>query len=372
MSATLTATTVSFLLLTTAAGVWFVLAGLTKSSKIFTTVGEGTSQAIVAGFGEKKQFLGFIMKFQGKCFDHTKSGDARWDIIDDLDPGNGDPEKYFMIPLHENWSEPVWLKSLRKTPFIRELVAGVNYIGVPPHSIMKYKFKWTSIEQDDSAEGDAVNKFVAHEKTINYVYLKEDIYGLTVQKVDLKDLMEHDLRITFRAQVMNPYKALFRVEKWLESIINRLSAEFPSYVAGLTTQSLNALKDGEGDAIDIDAVPEFKTLLESFLLEYGVKVWNIGILNSDPSGEVAVAYRAAQTDVVIAEQAAKAKKITTGAEADRIKRTYKAVTNDENGLAILSAEAVRDSGLTTLATGGTGAALALIPEKPQTPKSTDP
>ena len=346
-------------------GVW----ALAKVDLIFTSVREGTGKNMVSGVGDDRQHVGFIMRYQGMMFrkaqDSSLAGDDRYDVISDPNPGDDDLKKYTDI------IQPHWFQQLKQVPLLGNFFEGIWYIGLPPRGVRDYKFKWTSVEQREtgvSDEGDAQNILVPNEKRIDYVYLVEDMYGMVVSKADLKDLMEHDIRITFRAQVVNPYKAMWRVEKWLEAIINRLSAAFPAYVATLSTKELNSLKNGK---VDLDQI--FKKLVSSFKRDYGVKVHDIGILNTDPSEEIAEQYRAAQLAVVTAESLAKAKVINAKAEAtairtvakaeqDRVRQVYGAIEEHRDGADIRRSEAMEDTNLSTLATGGV--ALALPTDQP--------
>ena len=334
--------------------------GMASTNTIFTSVREGTTKAVVEGIGDNTRFVGYIMNSAGQAFDLSNPiTDCEWDIITEV-PG---------VTTNNTIDQPPLFETCKGLPLVGQLLKGVYWIGLPTRKIHRKDFKWTSIEQSTSETGkggDAINILVPNEKKgLDYIYVLEDTYGFLIQKVDMKDLMELDLRIVFRAQVINPFKAQFRVEKWLESIINRLSQEFPVFVAGLSTAGLNSLRKGlkaSGKRIILD--DQFATALDDFLNDYGVRVWDIGILNSDPSSAIAEKYQRAQVAVVIADREAEAIRITALAEEDRVTKVYGAIEKHPNGTQIRAYEAVEDSKLTTLAMGERGLALAVPTNQP--------
>ncbi|MCD6178074.1 hypothetical protein J7K03_02410 [bacterium] len=255
----------------------------------FTFVREGTAKAIVRG-GEVAQML---IQWKG----HTL-----------------DPETWEVIEGREPWH-----------PF-----GGLRYYGLwPIYDVYIYDFKWTGVTEDGKVE--------SHPKeTLDYILLKEDVYWAKVEKAEDKNKLPLTLELLFTIQVVNPYKALFNIENWLEAVINRARAQ---------TRNIITQKSYEHWIQDLASIGREITERigkEEFEERYGIKIRKIEVKDINPPEE----YRKATIAKYLAER--EKDKIITEAEAEkaRIERVYSTIQDfGDIGKLIRVCEAVEKSEL---------------------------
>ncbi len=160
--------------------VWFVLAPL---NIFFTFVKEGTAKVVVRGEAVQRVFIqweGYVLDSEG-----------------DVVPG-------------QQWY-----------PF-----GGLRLFGWWPFDqIYRYKSRWTSIRADGTKQ--------AHDDVLRHVLLKDFVYITEVKDAEDKEMvpLTFDLLITLR--VINPQKAIFRVEDWTELVkYSRGKMTYPSTSSG--------------------------------------------------------------------------------------------------------------------------------------------
>lgn len=168
------------------AGMYSIFVFFAPRDLFFTSVQEGNAKAIMKGTKDNPEFVRLIMSYDGYKFDKD------WNIV-------AGKEKH--------------------------LLGGIRWLGLPGlYWVHRYKFRWTSMIENGTLE--------TKEKVIDYIYVKRDVYAETLKKAEVgNSLVPVDVRFLITAQVINPYKALFRVEKWLEYITNRVKVPARDYVA---------------------------------------------------------------------------------------------------------------------------------------------
>jgi len=240
--------------------VWFVLA---PRNLWFTFVKEGTAKIVVKG----DKFEKALIQWEGYTFD------KEWNVVKGK----------------ESWH-----------PF-----GGLRYYGFwPLCDIYIYDFAWTNVEQDGTVKHHP-------KETLDYILLKEDVYYFKVEKAEDKELLPLELEIVMTVRVVNPYKALFRVQNWLETIINRAR---PAVRDAVTQKRYDELiKDKEAVGKEIYKILTRRKLLEEFQDCYGVEVRKIEIKEINPGKE----YREATLKKYLAER--EKERIITLAEAERQK-----------------------------------------------------
>jgi hypothetical protein len=159
---------------------WYWLA---PTNRFFTFVKEGTVKIVVKGDAVVKiliQWTGYTLDGEGSVVpDGTETGG-----------------KVF----RESWH-----------PF-----GGFRYYGFYPiKDIYAYWFKWSGVSED--------GKVVHHEKElIDFALLKDDIYWALVDETEDKNQLPLEIELLLTIRITNPYKALFRIQNWLETAINRI------------------------------------------------------------------------------------------------------------------------------------------------------
>ena len=125
-----------------------------------------------------------------------------------------------------------------------------------------------------------------------------------------------DIGILLTIRIINPYKALFRVQNWLEATQNQFKPVVISYVGKQEFEQLIQDKEQLGDAVH-------KILNESKIdqnveEDYGVHIKKVGFVKIDPTGDLKNQYQEAATKEWEAKK-----------EAKRLDTVYGTITDDK-------------------------------------------
>lgn len=221
---------------------------LAPTNLYWTIIQEGTSKIVKRG---GKAVKGLI-QYKGKVLNED------WDVVD------GQEEKH--------------------------LFGGLRFYGWwPREEIHIYKLRWTSIQEN--------GKTVQHEEELDSILLKEKIYAMKIEGAEDKDGIPLDIDLLITLKVVNPYKAAFVGEDYLELVLNRTRPLFREYVRGFTFMELSAQKQRAGGELWKKLLVE--KLIEEFKQDYGIQIKDGGIemKNITPPKE----YQKAQTQKRLAE-----------------------------------------------------------------------
>ncbi|MFH0819850.1 MAG: SPFH domain-containing protein [bacterium] len=198
---------------------------------------------------------------------------------------------------------------------------GIRWLGFPRFfEVYKYPFSWVSIEQ----KNDGTMGLKPHEKQIiDYILVQDDIYYTKVDKAEDKEMIPLNIGLAFRIRIINPYKALFAVQNWLEMTFNTLTPSFRKGVAGEKWEDIQ--KNPEDFTTQyMDSVEETINDLKG---RYGIEVISVQMLTIDPSGEMVQKIRESSIKEFEARQDAKRKTIGADAEKYRIETVYGALAD---------------------------------------------
>jgi regulator of protease activity HflC (stomatin/prohibitin superfamily) len=153
------------------------------------------------------------------------------------------------------------------------------------------------------------------------------------------------------ARVINPYKALFRIENWLEAVVNRIKPFVRDYTT--TASYAELIKDAARIGTEIYKRLEEENLLPEFRGDYGVDVKKIEVKSINPPKEYRevtllkyVAERELEKVVVGANAEKQRIEIVAEGEKARIETVYKAVEKfGDLGQLIRTLEALEQSPL---------------------------
>jgi hypothetical protein len=290
--------TVAFLL------VYFLLA---PNNCFFTFVKEGTAKFVVRG----DKFEKCLIQWEGYTFDYSKDHPEKWNVI----PGKE-----------------------------RHLFGGLRFYGLwPLFDIHIYKFRWTGVTED--------GRIQHKEEWLDYILLKDDVYWCKIEQCEDKNLLPLDLELLLTIAVVNPYKAHFAVQNWLETVINRMKPFIRGYITQDTYEEWikKSSSLGEGLKKTLDSVG----LLKEFEEWYGVKVKKVEVKEINPPREYrekTIAPYLAELDkkAMITRAEGEKQAIITKAEGEqeRIKRVYKEIKEFEDfGKLIKALEAMEKSPL---------------------------
>lgn len=327
--------------------IYLAIWALAKNNLFFTLVEEGQAKAILVN----DQFSHVVFSFRGHRF-----------VKEDELPTNG------------TWGDR-W-EIVRRTRYegergrmFRNLFGGIRWIGVPPFKgVHRDRHTWTSLEQKDKrqatsddhvehAESSARDnqtelQLVTSEEYLDYVLLQQDIYALVMETVETKDLLPVNAILILPTRVVNPYKALFEVQHWLEAAENRVADRIRLLFGRYTFRELVNRGNSDDPSTRTISDEELGMVLRDIRQEYGVEIEGVGIRRIDPGSEEAERFVRASGEVFIARQNREADKLRGQGEAMRAQRYYTVVSKIPGGKEMLVAEAIRDSSLSVVTAGG--------------------
>ncbi len=129
------------------------------------------------------------------------------------------------------------------------------------------------------------------------------------------------------ARVVNPYRALFETDQWLEQITNFLRRYVKQYVGTKKFIELVAGAQALEESNEIldynspDAGMNVRKYIED---KWGVKINHFNLVNFKPAGQRGKAYEEAAAEVYVATQHARATKVIAGGDAGRVRILAKA------------------------------------------------
>lgn len=279
--------------------VWGVLA---PSNRFFTFVKEGTAKIVVKADQYNKTLI------QWK--DYTL--DDEGNVVKDGTRKKG-----------RTYREP------------RHLFGGLRFYGLwPLLDIYTYRLRWTSIRQDGAIS--------PHDEMLDYALLKDHLYLVKIDRAEDKDMVPLDIELLVTMRVVNPYRAIFRVQDWVEMVLGRMKPLFRQYVAENTFKQLVERKQQAGGEL-------WERLLKTgeiklFRNEYGIEVREGGVEMKDITPPPQ--YQEAATRKYLAEREKERITVEAEAEATRLKTVYEMIQKfGDLGKLVRTLEAVEKSPL---------------------------
>jgi len=229
--------------------------------------------------------------------------------------------------LNKNWD--VIKSPSQKKPFL----GGLRFIGwlFPLDDIYIYNFTWTSVNQ--------AGEFIKHPKEVlDFILVQDDIYLLVVEEAEDNQQVPLDVSLFLTLGIVNPFKALFRIQDWLEATNNLIA---PAVRDCITRQSFEDWISQPKDlGKEIEERLKTDKLIAYLKSKYGVALKKIGVKDIDPSGD----FRALTTKKVTAKKEAEVVEIAAGAEKKRITTVYETVKSlGETGMQLRTLEALEKS-----------------------------
>jgi hypothetical protein len=157
------------------------------------------------------------------------------------------------------------------------MFGGLRLYGFwPLDDIYIYDFQWTGIKEDGLIDPHP-------KKVLDYILLKDDVYGCRVEKAEDKILLPLDITAALTIRIVNPYKALFNVQNWNETVMNRVRPYIRDFFTTKTYKELVASDKRIGDEV-YSRLEEEEILIE-FQDRYGVDLRKIEVKDIDPGEE---------------------------------------------------------------------------------------
>ena len=303
---------------------------LAKNNIFITFVEEGTAKTILK-FGK---FSRAIMTYEGYGLD------TEWTIRDKENEVDDKGNITCNGKLLKN-DQGKNIK-LRKEPLLR--FGGLRWVGIPLiHSVHRYNFRWISFEQGEE-EGNLVQKAIPHEKeSIDYILVQDDVYYSFVREAETDGMVPVNLDLLLIIRIINPYKALFRVQNWLEAVQNQLKPALRGFTATLTYEKL--IQKKEQVERETDEFLQETGTADYLERNYGVRLKRVGIVHIDPSGERGKTYVEAASKKWEADKEKERIEVIADAEVERLTRVYgKIESYGDTGLFIRATEAIEETG----------------------------
>ena len=247
-------------------GIWYLaqlVIYLCASLGIFwITPKEGEAVAIM----RNKKFHKMILRYTGHRFAEEPEGE----VVDYLEMYN--------IVRDEN---PGILSAFASIVFP---VRGVSWIGIPPfYSVHQYKFEW----MDDRFEK-------REPEEIEWILVQKYVYGIILDKIELEGGIPYTIKLLVTLQITNPAKALFRVKRWLDATMERVSGWARDEFSSLSVDDFVA-PEGDQELADYaaHAGPRLERALGRIMAsassqltpEFGVSISIVQVVEIDPADE---------------------------------------------------------------------------------------
>lgn len=240
----------------------------------FTFVSEGRAKIVVRG----DAFHKIIMQWSGHKLSTQQQKDGEGAIVVDIN----DVIEGETLPIQTLFGR------------ILRVFGGLKYYGFwPIEDIYLYDFEWVGMKQN--------GELSPHPKeTLDYVLLKDDVYGALVEQAEDRDLLPLNVSLALTIKMVNPFKALFNVQSWYEMVINRITPYVRDFI---TTNTYKEFIQGE-TRIDKGAMERLteEGILAEFKNRYGVELRKIEIKGIDPSKDLDNPIRKATIQKYLAAQ----------------------------------------------------------------------
>lgn len=287
----------------------FIIKNLAAENIVFTTVKEGTVKAIVRG----ESFERFIMAYQGYHLNDPSKGwydrrQPKWMVLPNTEPDYFYDERSFTV---FGW----FLLSL-----------GVYYIGLPwSHTVYYYTFEWNEVETDPNTGKQRVRR---RKEVTDFIYVVHFTYAVVTDRAETKDRLQTDWMTLVTMQVVNPFKALFETEDWMQRVTAKVNGFITSFAGRQKYDKIvtfcKASDQGKFSkpiiALTEDTVDASGTVTDKGLRsEYGVEIEAAEQQTMDLSGAEGSELQKAASKAFVAEQTkiAKIKEAEGDAEAKR-------------------------------------------------------
>jgi len=232
--------------------------------------------------------------------------------------------------------------------------SGLRWIGIPwIYSVHSYGFRWVAFEQGEQ-DGKLVQKTIPHEeKGLDYIILQDDVYYSFLRDAETKDKVPVDVDLLLTIRVVNPYRAMFRVQNWLEATQNQFKPALRGFIA--TTDFDELISRKEGLAREIEELLQLgsgegegtaeRTIGEYLERHYGVRVKKVGLVRIDPAGERGEIYQEAASKQWEAEKEKDRIEMLADAEVQRLERVYGTIArHGQTGEHVRTLEALERAG----------------------------
>jgi len=276
----------------------------------------------------------FTFTYEGTAKIVTRGG-AFWKVLLQWE-GHELDEKGCVVEIKlEDENAPLPKRKRKRKPFrqrLKQLFGGLRYYGFwPLVDILVYEMQWWGV--DGKGEVDFHPK-----EMLDFVLVRPDLYWGEVQEAKDKNLLPLRVEFIITLQIVNPRKALFDIQNYLEAVIERLKTEIRDKITNSSYEELVVDSKNAAELI----YEGISDLRDEFTDDYGVELVSFDIKNIDPPED----YDEQTMAAYIAEQEAKKIERLAQARATEITLINEAVKSyGDLGVTIRTLEALEKSPL---------------------------
>lgn len=286
---------------------------MAKFNFIFTMVNEGQAKAVK----RLGKFRKIIMSYKGHGLDEE------WNVVS---------------------LEEAKKKNIKLRPEPPRLFGGLRIVGIPFIDMVHiYKFKWTSYEQVEE-DGKTAEKPVTTEKEIDYIFVQDDIYYTFVKEAETSEMLPLSISLLLTLRVLNPYKALFKIQKWLETTLNKIKPSVRAYVGTKKYEDMVSKVEEEKRNVKTEIFDRLQVIKDE-MAEYGVEFADIEIPAMELSGPRGEKYIELSTKQYEADKEKTRIETLANADARRLDTVFRKVKEfGETGLYLKTLETLETAG----------------------------
>jgi len=201
-----------------------------------------------------------------------------------------------------------------ESPAKKTLFGGLRIYGCWPFDdVFVYNFSWTNLTESGEPKTHV-------KETLDYILLKDDVYLVEVKEAEDRAMLPLDVQIILTIRILNPYKALFQIQNWLEAVKNRIEPAIRDCVTKDTFENWIAEPKDLGQRIFVN-LKKKNGIVTELRTRYGVDLRALGVRDVNPSGD----FRGITVKKVTAEKERERILVEADAEKQRIEMVYRQV-----------------------------------------------
>jgi hypothetical protein len=247
--------------------------------------------------------IDFTFNYEGTAKIVTRGG-AFWKVLLQYE-GHDLDEKGYVVEIEPREEDALLPRRKTFRQRLRQFFGGLRCYGPwPLADILIYKMQWWGVN------GKGEVDFHPPEM-LDFVLVRPDLYWGEIPEAKDKNLLSLRIDFIITLQVVNPRKALFDIQNYLEAVMERLKAAIWNKVTNSSYEELVVDRQAAAKLI----YEGIEDLRKEFIDDYGVKLVSLDIKNIDPpedyDKQTMAAYIAEQEATRIERLAeARAKEIT--------------------------------------------------------------
>lgn len=205
------------------------LKSLAKSDILVTEIEEGSAKAIM----KSESFLRFVMSFEDH---HLNDPEAAWydDRFPEWEVHRRNPSESASRAFDNRSGLMHWL--------------GLYFVGIPPfRNVHTYEFKWNEMKLNMETHKEDV---WSRDCPTDFIYVKDFAYVVVLDGAETEEGIPLDVQYQLVVKITNPYKALFKVDDWMQVLTGIANRRARNYIGGRGYDQLLSETDKKDEQTD--------------------------------------------------------------------------------------------------------------------------